>query len=67
VIATNTQSIAITRDHPYHQIGPASLEPRGNGGRTAVNGMEAIRMHIVWEAAGTPNARDKDNFLSWHP
>src|SRR5215831_14147170 len=67
VIATNTESIAITRDHPDHEVGPAGLESRGNGGRTAMNSVEAIRMHIVWEAAGTPNARDKDNFLPWYP
>src|SRR5215510_3225290 len=67
VIAPNTESITITRDHPYHEIGPARLEPCGNGGRTAMNGVEAICMHIVWEAAGTPNARDKDYFLPWHP
>src|SRR6266853_232427 len=67
VIATNTEGIAIPRDHPYHQIRPAGLEPRGNGGCTAVNGVEAIRIHIVWEAAGTPNARNKDYFLPWHP
>jgi hypothetical protein len=66
VITTNTESIAIPRDHPYHEIGPAGLEPCGNGGRTSVNGMEAICMHIVWEAARTPDARDKDNFLPWH-
>src|SRR5262245_14540556 len=67
VITPNTESITITRDYPYHEIGPARLEPCGNGGRTAMNGVEAIRMHIVGEAAGTPNARNKDYFLPWHP
>src|SRR4030095_10293206 len=67
VIAPNTESITVTRDHPYHEIGPAGLEPSGNGRCTAMNGVEAIRMHIVWEAAGTPDTRDKDYFLPWHP
>src|SRR5215468_5957870 len=31
-----------------------------------MNGVEAIRMHIVWEATRAPNARDKDNFLPWY-
>ena len=66
MVATDAERVAITRDHPHHQVWPARLQAGSNGGRAAVNGMEAIRIHVIRETAGAANARDKDNFLPRH-
>src|SRR5215471_13249396 len=66
MITTNAERIAITRDYPYHQVRPARLQAGGNGGGTAVNGVEAIGIHVIWEPARAANARHEDNFLPRH-
>src|SRR5262245_12902579 len=66
MVATDAERVAITRDDPYHQVWPTSLQTCGNSGRAAVNGVEAIGMHVVWETAGAANARDEDDFLPRH-
>ena len=61
VIAANGQAVAIARDHPHLQVRVGDLETGRHRGRAPVNGVQAVRVHVIRKPAGAPNAGHKDH------
>src|SRR5438876_162250 len=51
---------------PHPQLRPRDLEAGGHRGRPAVDGVEAVRVHVVREAAGAADAGDDHEALAGH-
>ena len=64
MVAANAQGIAVTRDDPDLQFRPRNLQPRGEGRRATVNGMEAVGVHVIGETAGAADPRDDSHVLT---
>ena len=64
MVAADAQAVAVTGDHPYHEIRTRHLQPGGDGRSTAVNRVEAVGVHVVGETAGAADPGDEhDLFL----
>ena len=59
VVAADRQRIAIARDNPHIKIGIGELYTRRHRRCAAVDGVEAIGFHIIWEARRTADAADE--------
>ena len=66
VVAADGESVAVAGDDPNVQVRVGDGQPRCQGGRAAVDAVNAVGVHIIGEAAGTANARNKDNLLFGH-
>src|SRR5690606_15265429 len=58
VIAADGKSVAVTRGHPDCEVGVGNLDPGGEGGRSAMNGVKSVRIHVVGEAAAAADPAD---------
>src|SRR6266852_2456822 len=56
VIAADRERVAVTGGYPNFEIGLNRFNPRCNRGRTAMDGVETERIHVVREAAGAADA-----------
>ena len=63
VIGADTQPVPVAGDHPHQQIRPAQLQAGRNGRRASVYRVKAVGIHVVRKAAGTANARNKDDIF----
>ena len=63
VVAADRERVAVTRDDPHLHVGPAELDAGRDGGGTAVNPVEAVRVHVVGEAARAADARHEDELF----
>jgi hypothetical protein len=71
VVAADRQPVAIPRHHPHRELGTAGLDSRGERRGASVNRVEAIRVHVVREAARATDARNEHHVLArdaelWH-
>ena len=66
MIATNAQTIAVTSDEPNVQVGSGDLEASGNRRSTTMNGMKAIRIHVVREATRAADAGNENCLFFWN-
>ena len=64
VVAADRERVAVAGDHPDRQLRPRHLEPGGDRRRAAVDGVEAVGVHVVREAARAADARDEDEVLA---
>src|SRR5690606_14843554 len=63
VVAADAETVAITRGHPDGELGVGGLHAHGERGRASVDGVEAIRIHVVRKAAGAADAADPDDVV----
>ena len=66
VVAADGQAVAVAGDDPDVQVGPGQLQAGGEGRRPAVDGVEAVGVHVVGEAAGAADAGDEHDLLARH-
>ncbi len=64
VVAADRQAVSVPRDHEDLELGPGELEPGRQGRGAAVDGVEAVGVHVVREAARAADARDEHDVLS---
>ncbi len=64
VVAADRERVAVAGDDPHRQLGPRRLEPGGDRRRAAVDGVEAVGVHVVREAARAADAGDEDEVLA---
>ena len=67
VIPTDGKPVTVAGDDPDRQIRIHRLEARGNRGRTTVNRVDTVGVHVVWEPTGTADAGDKHDILAAYP
>ena len=67
VVPADRERVAVPGDDPDHQLRPRQLEAGGDRGRPAVDRVEAVRVHVVREAAGAADAADEDDVLLGDP
>lgn len=60
MVAADGQGIAIAHGHDHPQFGLAQLEPGGKGQGPAVQGVQAVEIHVAGNARRTADARDHD-------
>ena len=58
VVAADGQRVAVARGDPHVEVRPRDLQPRGDRRRAPVDGVEAVGVHVVREAAGAADAGD---------
>src|SRR5262249_57870755 len=66
VIASDGERIAVARHDPYRELRPRDLEAGRDGGCATVDGMEAVGVDVVGEAARAADAGDEDEVLARH-
>jgi hypothetical protein len=64
VIAADGQGVAVAGGHPDFEIGARDLEAGGDGGRAAVNRVEAEGVHVIREAAGAADAGNEHEIFA---
>src|SRR6478672_9314040 len=63
MVTADRERVAVTADHPHGEIGPRDREASRDRGRTAVDRVHAVRLHVVREARRAADARDEDDLL----
>ena len=53
VITADGETVTVTGDLPYRQVGINNLGTCRDGGSTSVNSLHCIRIHVVGQTAGT--------------
>ena len=64
VVAADRQRVAVARDDPHQQIGPADLEAGGHRRGAAVNRVDAVGVHVIGKPARAADARDEHHLFS---
>src|SRR5205807_3497094 len=65
VVAADGEAVAVARDDPYLQIGPADLQSRRKGRGTPVDTVKAVGVHVVRKTAGAADSGDEHHLLAW--
>src|SRR5690606_21537655 len=63
VVAADGERVAVAGDDPDVELGPARLEAGRHRRRAAVDGVEAVRVHVVGEPARAADAGDEHDVL----
>ena len=63
VVAADRQAIAVTSDHPDIEVGAGDAEAGGDGRGAAVDGVEAVGVHVDGETRRAADAGDDDLFV----
>ena len=63
VVAADGQCVAVTRGHPNFEFRVSNFDSGSNGGRAPVDGVEAVGVHVIGEAAGAANSRNYHKVL----
>jgi len=63
MVAANAQRITVAGNYPYAQLRPCGLKTGGYGSGSSVNGMHAIRVHIIGKPRGTSYAGNNDDIF----
>ena len=63
VVATDGEAVAVAGNKPYADVGAGRLDAGSDGGATAVNGVEAVRVHVVRQTRGAADTRDDGHII----
>ena len=63
VVAANGEAVAVAGDDPDLQVWIGDLQAGGQSGRSTVDAVDAVGVHIVGKSAGAANAGDEDHIL----
>ncbi len=63
VVAADAQRVAIAGDHPHAELGADAAQATDDGGRAAVDAVQAVGIEVVGEARGAADAADEDHIL----
>jgi hypothetical protein len=63
VVAADREGVAVAGHHPHEEVGARRREPGRERGSPAVDAVDAVRVHVVREAARAADPRDKDHLL----
>ena len=63
VIAADRQRVAVAHHEPYVEFRIGQLGARGERRRAAVNGVEAVRGHVIGKSGGAADAGEEDQIL----
>src|SRR5690606_33979772 len=66
MVAANGKRIAVAGDDPYIEIGIGQLCTGRDRGRAAMDRVEPVCFHIIWETRGTADAADEDSIFGAH-
>src|SRR5262249_6571464 len=66
VSGADGQAVAVAGDDPDGEVRTSHLQAGGEGGSATVDGVEAVGVHVVREAAGAANARHEDHLFALH-
>src|SRR6266545_1027980 len=64
MVAADAQAVAVAGDHPDLEVRPRGLKSGGDGGGTSVYAVEAVRVHVVRQAAAAADAGNEDDLLA---
>lgn len=64
MVAADAEAIAIAGDEPDGEVGVCDFDTGGDGGCAAVDGVEAVGVHVEREAAGAADAGDADELFA---
>ncbi len=64
MIAADGKSVTVTGGDPDFEVGTDGFDAGGNGGRAAMNGVEAERVHVIGETAGAAYAGDDNKIFT---
>jgi hypothetical protein len=64
MIAADAQSIAVSRNDPHLQVGPAALQSRGERRRPAMDAVHAVGVHVIGKATRAADARNEHDVLT---
>src|ERR1700694_778896 len=64
VVAADRQGVAVAGDHPYGQVIAGDRQPGGDGGRAAVNRVQAVGLQVVREPARASDAADEHHVFA---
>ena len=67
VVATDGQRIAVASRQPHFEFRMRDLDSGGYGRPAAMDRMEAERIHVIREAARTPNPGNDDKLFAGNP
>ena len=66
VVAADREAVAVAGDDPHLQVGVGQPQAGGEGRCAAVDGVEAVGVHVVGEAAGAADPGDERHLLARH-
>ena len=63
VVTTDGEAVAVAGDEPYADVGACRFDAGSDGGATAVNGVEAVSVHVVRQTRGAADTRDDGHII----
>ena len=66
MVATDGQTVTVAADLPYGKLGVSDFRTGSDGCGTTVNGIHAVRGHVVRQTAGTAYTTDYCDVLRCH-
>ena len=66
VVAADSESVAVAGNLPYGHLRIGDLEACGDGGRTAVDGVESVGGHVVGQTRGATDAGNDGGAVRGH-
>ena len=64
VVAADRERVAVARHDPDGEVGPGGREPGRDRGRAPVDRVQAVRLDVVREPRGAPDARHEHEVLA---
>ena len=63
VVTTDGEAVAVAGDEPNADVGACRLDAGSDGRATAVNGVEAVSVHVVRQTRGAADTRDDGHII----
>ncbi len=66
VITADGETVAVAGNLPYGQLGIGGLDAGGDGGRTSMDGVHSVSVHVVWKAGTAADSGDHGCLVRRH-